>query len=78
PNPSAGQFSLLFQAADGEQLTAKVYNVQGKLVKEYNITGDGFVQKLAIELGGSSFANGLYLLDVRAGDKRRSFRLVKQ
>lgn len=78
PNPSAGQFSLLFQAADGEQLTAKVYNVQGKLVKEYNVVGDGLVQKLTIELNGNHFANGLYLLDVRAGDKRRSFRLVKQ
>lgn len=78
PNPSAGQFNLLFQATNGELVTAKVYDANGKLVKEYSAMADGFVQKLNIELTGARFANGLYLLDVRAGDNRRSFRLVKQ
>ncbi|MEQ1676173.1 MAG: S8 family serine peptidase [Chitinophagaceae bacterium] len=78
PNPSAGQFNLLYQAAAGELVTAKVYDVNGRVVREYSTTADGFVQKLGIELSGSRFASGYYLLDVSAGDTRKSFRLVKQ
>lgn len=78
PNPSNGVFHVLLQAEAGEVVKARVYDAGGKLVKGAELTADGFVQKMTIDLGGASLAPGLYLLDVQAGDKRRSFRLVKQ
>jgi hypothetical protein len=78
PNPSAGLFNLTYQAADGEAMDVKLYDVTGKTVKQYNVTANGFVQKLSIDLLGTRFAGGLYLLDVKVGDRRQSFRLVKQ
>jgi putative heme degradation protein len=78
PNPSSGIFNLTYQAADGEAITVKLYDVTGKTVKQFNVTANGFVQKLNIDLHETVYANGLYLLDVKAGDRRQSFRLVKQ
>ncbi|HMK25679.1 MAG TPA: T9SS type A sorting domain-containing protein, partial [Chitinophagaceae bacterium] len=78
PNPSSGIFNLTFQAADGEAMTLKVYDVTGKIVKQYNLIANGFVQKLSIDLHEPGFANGLYLLDVQAGNRKQSFRLIRQ
>ena len=78
PNPSSGIFKLTYQAADGEAMTVKVYDISGKTVKQYQLTTNGFVQQLNIDLHEPGFANGLYLLNVKVGDKRKSFRLVKQ
>ena len=78
PNPSSGIFNLTFQSADGEATTVKLYDVTGKMVKEYHVTANGFVQKLIIDLHEPVFANGLYLLDVTAGNRKQSFRLVRQ
>ena len=78
PNPSSGIFNLAYQAADGEAMSLKVYDVTGKTVKQYSLTANGFEQKLSIDLHEPAFANGLYLLDVKVGDRRQSFRLVKQ
>lgn len=78
PNPSSGNFNLLFQASDGVIVSAKVYDAAGKVVKQSTILADGFVQKLNIDLGGSAYATGLYLLEVTAGDKRQVFKLVRQ
>ncbi len=78
PNPSSGIFNLTYQAADGEQLIFKVYDVTGKLVKEQNLIASGFLQKLSIDLHEPVFANGLYLLDIKAGNWKQSFKLIKQ
>jgi hypothetical protein len=78
PNPSSGIFKLTYQAADGEAMTANVYDITGKTVKQYQLTANGFVQQLLIDLHEPGFANGLYLLDVRTGDRKRSFKLLRQ
>lgn len=78
PNPSAGLFNLLLQANDGETILAKVYDLSGKMVQQYNTIANGFMQKVLIDLHKQSFSAGLYLLEVNAGDKKQSFRLVTQ
>lgn len=78
PNPSTGIFNLLYQAAEGEAVVAGIYDASGRKVKEITVTSGGFVQKLSMDLSGAAYPAGLYLLDVRAGEKRSSFRLVKQ
>ncbi len=78
PNPSAGKFNLTYQANDGLDITVKILDVNGKSVKLYRSVATGFVQKINIDLDEPKFANGLYLLEVAAGEKRQSFKLVKQ
>ncbi len=78
PNPSSGIFNLGLQANDDEVITVKVYDVNGKIVYQDNAKGSGFVQKINIDLRDSKFADGLYLLEVAAGNKKQSFKLIKQ
>jgi hypothetical protein len=78
PNPSAGIFNLSFQANDGVLITAKVYDLGGKIVRLQQLQANGFVQKINIDLQDSRFASGLYLLEASVGDQKQSFRLIKQ
>ena len=78
PNPSSGIFNLTFQASDGDVMNVKVYDVTGKTVKQYYLKANGFVQKLSIDLHEPGFANGLYLLDVMVGDRKKSFKIIRQ
>jgi len=78
PNPSRGLFNLVYQANPGESANIKLYDVNGKLVQQLNLAANGFVQKHIVDLQSAKFAAGLYLLEVKAGDKKASFRLIKQ
>lgn len=78
PNPSTGIFNLSFQAADGERVSAKVYDLKGSIVRDYRIPANGFVQKLSIDLQESRYAAGLYLLEATVAGNKQSFRLIKQ
>ncbi|HUR67006.1 MAG TPA: T9SS type A sorting domain-containing protein, partial [Chitinophagaceae bacterium] len=78
PNPSAGIFNLVLQEKDGEELTVKVFDGTGRVVKQLKQTATGFVQKMIIDLRPGNFARGLYLVEVSAGNERQTFRVAKQ
>lgn len=78
PNLSTGFFNFICQVEEGELITAKIYEASGKLVLVNQLTASGFIQRINFDLTESRFANGLYVLDVTAGGKRQSFRLLKQ
>ena len=78
PNPSAGLFNLVVQVNEGEEINVKVYDATGRLARQQKQAANGFVQKIQVDLGGSDIASGLYLLEVSAGNKKESFRLLKQ
>jgi hypothetical protein len=78
PNPSNSVFNLSYQVNDGETMTVNVYDVNGRTVQQYHSLGNGFVQKLSIDLHGSKFASGLYLLEAIAGEKKQLFKLIRQ
>jgi hypothetical protein len=77
PNPSKGNFYLIYQLANAERLQANVFDTKGRLVKEFHATANGFSQKLEIDLSGNNFAAGMYLLQIKAGDKVQAFKLHK-
>jgi len=56
----------------------KVYDVNGKLVKQTNLVGTGFVQKTELDLKAAKFAPGVYLLMAEAGENKFSLRLIKR
>lgn len=76
PNPSTGLFSLVYQVNSNEQVYVRIIDAKGSLVKEYRKTGNGFPQKLNIDLTGN--ANGSYLLQVDVAGKKQTFKLYKQ
>ena len=78
PNPSPGMFYLAYQADEGETVGGKVFDINGKLIRQVQFTGNAFIQKAEIDLSGPQFAPGLYFLQVKAGEKKQVFRLLKQ
>lgn len=78
PNPSAGIFNLVYQANDGEAVNMKVYDINGKQILQRKLPASGFVQKTDIDLSRNHYSSGIYLLEVKAGEKTHVFRLVKQ
>lgn len=78
PNPSSGIFNLVYQADEGETVTVKIHDINGKLVRQIRLTATAFIQKSTIDLGGPQFAPGMYMLEVKAGDKKQVFRLLKR
>lgn len=78
PNPSGGLFNLVYQSNRGETISIKVYDMNGKLIKQTGLAADGFVQKYSVDLQAVKYASGLYLLEVQGEDKKESFRLIKQ
>lgn len=78
PNPSSGQFNLVYQLNADELLVAGLYDAKGSLVKEYRSKANGFLQKLSIDIAANNYAKGIYLLRVNAAGKQQSFKLYKQ
>jgi hypothetical protein len=78
PNPSAGQFNLVYQVSAAESFAARVYDAKGSLVKEYRSETTGFLQKLSIDLSANNYASGAYLLRVDAAGVHQVFKLYKQ
>ncbi len=78
PNPSTGKFTLICQGENGEKITIKMYDLDGKLIKRQQVLANGFVQKINMELGDSHQIKGLYLMEVTIGLKKQSFKLLKQ
>lgn len=78
PNPSSGLFNLTYQANEGTAIAVKLFDVTGKTIKESKTLATGFEQKINLDLTAPKYASGLYLLEITAGDKKQSFRLLKQ
>jgi hypothetical protein len=76
PNPSSGIFQLVYQLNAGEMMTVLVHDVNGKMIKSLNLTGSGFVQKSQIDLRGTEFASGMYLLNLRSVSENKVFHIV--
>jgi hypothetical protein len=77
PNPSSGEFFLVYQVEAAQRLEVTIYDSKGRLMKALAATGSGTPQKLFVDLRGS-FATGVYLMQVTVGDQKRSFKLYKQ
>jgi hypothetical protein len=78
PNPSSGMFNLVYQLNTNEKAEIKIVDANGKLVKQISRSGNGFVQKMEIDLRENTIPAGIYLLQVSVGDKQQVFRLIKR
>ncbi|HEX7844795.1 MAG TPA: T9SS type A sorting domain-containing protein, partial [Chitinophagaceae bacterium] len=77
PNPSDAVFNFIYQLNAGEAMNLQLYDAMGRVVYRRKLEGNGFVQKLPVDLGASVYSKGVYLLEAVSGEKRESFRLIK-
>ena len=75
PNPSTGLFNLVYQLGSSDAFYARIVDAKGSLVQEYRKTGNGFPQKLNIDLAAKP--KGVYLMQVEAGGRKQAFKLYK-
>ena len=78
PNPSNGEYKFLYYLAQNENMNVKIYDVNGRLVKEMKLIGNGYVEQTIIDLRSVKFPPGIYLLSAEAGEKKFSIKLIKQ
>ena len=60
------------------KIEARLFDAKGSMVKQFSITGNGFPQKLIVDLTDGPFASGLYLLRLTGGSGTKTFKLYKQ
>jgi len=77
PNPSKGIFYLVCQANAGEDMDIRIHDINGRQVRRIQQQVNGFVQKIELDLSGTEYVKGVYLLEARAGGKLKTFRLIK-
>lgn len=73
PNPTTGKFTFSYQAQAGEMVDIKIYDVTGRLIQQQQSVATGFVQNKDLQLT----VTGLYLMEVKAGETKQSFRIVR-
>lgn len=78
PNPSSGVFNLIVQQNAGEDIRAKIYDINGRVIKNVKEQTTGFVQKVQIDLTSGAHADGVYLIEVTDGEQKQLFKVVKQ
>ena len=76
PNPSSGVFNLVYQAAEGTHVTALLTDFSGRMLATYRLQASGQVQKQELHL--TAQPAGVYLLQVKSGDRTEVYKLYKQ
>lgn len=71
PNPSSSGFTLDMKNDELKNVQAKVYSITGQIIVEQKIT-----QPLT-QFYCESWANGVYLVNVNANGKLKTFKLIK-
>ena len=78
PNPFRNNFNILYEAAQAENITIRLFNVNGqqKLVKRIVVNKGGNTINIP---DASHLANGLYIVQITNGDNKISIsKIVKQ
>jgi hypothetical protein len=76
PNPSTGKFYFIYQSGSNKILNAQITDAIGKQLKTYALKGNGFLQKLNIDL--TNHAAGIYFLRIQLNDKEQTYKLKKK
>ncbi len=78
PNPSEGEFNLLFQANQGERVQVQLTDALGRILKNWETQSTGFEQKFSMDLSDKVYPNGIYLVRVKINEGQKVFRIIKK
>lgn len=76
PNPASGQFNFTVEGVNDQNVSAKVYDIAGRVVFEQNYGTQYGQFRSVIDL--SPFENGTYFLEVMVGEAVGTTRLIKE
>lgn len=74
PNPTSGWVYLKVLSGTMEQLNIRVFDLRGALVYE----AQERVMQDEIAIDARNWSSGVYLIELRSGDKQQYYRLVKE
>jgi hypothetical protein len=72
PNPSNNYFTLKIETSINEKIDLRVLDVTGRLIEEKKNVSASDILKL-----GERYINGVYIIEVTQGNKRRTLKLIK-
>ncbi len=72
PNPNNGQFVLSLSAPLDNNTKGRLYNIQGKLIQEVQVSGNRLQQNLQLE----NVSQGIYLFEVNDGKSKIVEKLI--
>ena len=78
PNPSRGDYEMIYRTDQSTPLDVRIFDISGKLVKQLRLTGNGLQQKTQIDLRSVKYPPGAYLLLAESGEKKYNIRLIKR
>lgn len=78
PNPSAGEMYFVYQADAGTKVPVRIFDATGRLVKQTEFSGNGFVQKQLLTLPRTQYPSGLYMIEAGTADNKSVFRIMLQ
>ncbi len=74
PNPFNPNTKISFDLTDASEYSVRIYNVAGQLVRE--ITGEGQVGTVELDVDMNGNASGIYFYNVKAGAKSETRKMV--
>jgi len=66
--------TLAYQANAGEKVQLRIFDAGGKQVQQQQLLATGFIQQATVQLPVA----GIYLIELKTGEQKQSFRIVKQ
>ncbi|WP_028788093.1 S8 family serine peptidase [Terrimonas ferruginea] len=78
PNPSAGEMYFVYQAEAGSKVPVRIFDATGRVVKQTEFSGNGFIQKQVLVLPRAKYPAGLYLVEAGTGKNKSVFRIMLQ
>lgn len=74
PNPTNGNFTLVYNLASNDKVSISIYDFTGKKVDTKVSTGNSGLNTL--EISGNEYAKGIYLVEISAGNKKETKKLI--
>jgi hypothetical protein len=71
PNPTTTAYNLFVKSTTSSKVNARIFDVQGRLIKTLSFNSDETVSF------GNDLKTGIYMVEVREGDKVKTVRVVK-
>lgn len=75
PNPSDGNYTLQLNSGENKIIHYSIYNIAGQKLKESRLAISNGKSKVALNI--SSFASGMYMLEINDGKDTKKIKLIK-
>ncbi|OJV21130.1 MAG: peptidase S8/S53 subtilisin kexin sedolisin [Dyadobacter sp. 50-39] len=77
PNPSKGVFYLGDDVPASRSVSVNVYDLHGRILKQFDGEALNPTQKRKVDLSGREFVEGIYVLEVVNGETKQAFQVLK-